>query len=82
MRDPWDWGVGMTEQEAYALGWHASQRDLKNEDVSVNGKKETWAVLDGECPLEILEDNDLHAAWTRGHDEGCVAIFDRAVSPT
>ena len=67
----------MTAKEAYALGWHTSQRGLKNEDVLLDGVKETRTVLDNECPPEILDDDLLYAAWKRGYDEGCQANFDR-----
>jgi hypothetical protein len=75
----------MTEQEAYAMGWHASQRDLKNEDVLVAGPdgpiKAAWTIIDNDAPAEILEDENLLAAWRRGFDEGCRANFDRAFPP-
>jgi hypothetical protein len=70
----------MTEDAAYALGWHASQRDVKNEDVWTDGIKETLTFLDNDCPPEIRDDDFLHAAWQRGYDEGCQANFDRVRS--
>lgn len=75
----------MTEQEAFASGWHASRKAFSNEDLWVQGPdgpmKETHTYLRSDTPVEILEDEQLLAAWTRGYDEGIQAQFDEAYPP-
>src|ERR1022692_4507103 len=75
----------MTEQEAFAAGWHASREGFSNEDLWVQGPdgpmKETHTYLRSDTPVEILEDEQLLAAWTRGYDEGIQAQFDEAYPP-
>jgi hypothetical protein len=43
--------------------------------------KETHTFLRSDTPVEILEDEQLLAAWTRGYDEGIQAQFDEAYPP-
>jgi hypothetical protein len=78
-------GVIMTEQEAFAAGWHTSRRDLINEDVWVEGSggpvKETQAFVDSDPPMEIREDEQLMATWSRGLDEVSQAQFDERSWP-
>ena len=68
----------MTQDEAFAAGWHAAHEGIKHEDVWVMGPdgsrvKETHAFVGGLAPREILDDDELMAAWQRGFDEGCQA---------
>jgi hypothetical protein len=78
-------GGMMTEQEAFAAGWHASRCGLGNEDVWIRGPdgpvKETHTFLGSETLVEVLEDEQLLAAWNRDFEEGCQAQFDEAHPP-
>jgi len=74
----------MTEQEAYAAGYHASREGIKHQDVWMEGPdgpvKETQGYLP-RMPFEIRDDEMLSAAWFRGFDEGKRAQFDQAFPP-
>ena len=72
----------MTNDEAYAAGWHAAWNTaVVNEDVWVDGIKETQPLLNNDRPAEIKEDEALLAAWQRGFDEGRQARFDERYPP-
>ena len=68
----------MTQDEAFAAEWHAAHEGIKHEGLG-NGPRlgaaseETHAFVGGLAPREILDDDELMAAWQRGFDEGCQA---------